>query len=163
MTSKTIIIGLVALAFVAGSIMTGTMAEAKKDKSEGNDNNPFKALWDAIENIELTPGPRGETGATGEQGDTGPAADGSGLTIYQNIKSVTVPAGTTRSVTATCDSGDVATGGGINIVGNIQMIDSYQQFGNSVNSPDWYAEAKNVGTNSNDFFYAIVLCLDKTP
>jgi len=60
-------IGLVAIAFVAGSILTGTMAEAKKDKSEGNDNNPFKALWDAIaglqtqiDTIELTPGPAGQ-------------------------------------------------------------------------------------------------------
>jgi len=50
--NKTITIGLVALAFVAGSILTGTMAEAKKDKSEGNDNNPFKALQDAIAGLQ---------------------------------------------------------------------------------------------------------------
>jgi len=44
MTQKTIMIGLVALAFVAGSIMTGTMAEAK-EKPNGQ---PFQAIWNAI-------------------------------------------------------------------------------------------------------------------
>ncbi len=39
MTSKTIIIGLVAIAFVAGSIMTGTMAEAKPNKDGDGDGN----------------------------------------------------------------------------------------------------------------------------
>jgi len=50
--TKTILILAIAAVFVAGSIMTGTMAEAKKDKSEGNDNNPFKALWDAIADLQ---------------------------------------------------------------------------------------------------------------
>ncbi len=161
MTSKTIIIGLVALAFVAGSIMTGTMAEAKKDKSEGNDNNPFKALWDGIENIELTPGPQGETGATGEQGETGSTAD---ITIYQRaVSTAGVPIGEIETVTALCDTGDVATGGGINTVGDFKVIDSFQENADSVNSPSWTTSAQNVGTNPNDFFYSIVLCLDKTP
>ena len=65
--TKTIMILVIAAAFVAGSILTGTMVEAKKDKSEDNDNSPFKALWDAIaglqtqiDTIELTPGPAGQ-------------------------------------------------------------------------------------------------------
>ena len=37
MTNKTTMIGLVAIAFVAGSIMTGTLAEAKKDKDGDGD------------------------------------------------------------------------------------------------------------------------------
>jgi len=50
MTSKTILLGLVAVTFVAGSIMTGTMAEAKKDDK----GNPFQAVLDAIQNA-ITP------------------------------------------------------------------------------------------------------------
>jgi len=108
MTSKTIIIGLVALAFVAGSIMTGTMAEAKKDKSEGNDNNPFKALWDGIENIELTPGPQGDPGP---QGATG--ADGTDGLAFPNVYTnsgtpISVPHLVQRIAAASCQAGDVA-------------------------------------------------------
>ena len=68
MTSKTILIGLVAIAFVAGSIMTGTMAEAAKGQPNGQ---PFQALWDAIESIELTPGPQGNPGLAGTNGTDG--------------------------------------------------------------------------------------------
>jgi len=48
MTQKTIMIGLVAIAFVAGSILTGTMAYAAGDKN----GTPFEALWDAIHALE---------------------------------------------------------------------------------------------------------------
>ncbi len=52
MTNKTIMIGLVAVAFVVGSIMTGTMAEAKKeDKDKGN---PFQVVLDAIAALQLS-------------------------------------------------------------------------------------------------------------
>ncbi len=50
MTSKTIIAGLVIMAFVAGSIMTGTMAEAKK----GDKGEPFQAILDAIAALQLS-------------------------------------------------------------------------------------------------------------
>jgi len=45
--NKTITIGLVALAFVAGSIMTGTMADAAK-------GNPFQEVLDAIAGLETS-------------------------------------------------------------------------------------------------------------
>jgi len=45
-------IGLVAIAFVAGSIMTGTMAEAKKDKEPKE--NPFTAVLDAIAGLQTS-------------------------------------------------------------------------------------------------------------
>jgi len=48
MTSKIIMIGLVAVAFVAGSIMTSGMAYAAGDKN----GKPFEALWDAIHDIQ---------------------------------------------------------------------------------------------------------------
>ena len=47
MTSKTIIAGLVALAFVAGSIMTTSMAYAAPN------GQPFQELWDAIDNLQI--------------------------------------------------------------------------------------------------------------
>jgi len=71
MTNKIIIAGLVAFAFIAGSVMTTSMAYAA-DKPNGQ---PFQALWDAIgdlqaeiANIELTPGPQGEQGPPGADG-----------------------------------------------------------------------------------------------
>ena len=45
--NKTIIAGLVALAFVAGSIMTGTMADAAKGK-------PFQEVLDAIAGLQTS-------------------------------------------------------------------------------------------------------------
>ncbi len=96
MTSKTIIIGLVAVAFVAGSIMTGTMAYAAPN------GQPFQALWDAIENIELIEGPQGETGATGETG-----ADGVGFT-YIDSTFTCASVGPISLCTNTCSSGDKA-------------------------------------------------------
>jgi len=47
MTNKTMTIGLVALAFVAGSIMTGTMADAAK-------GNPFQEVLDAIAGLQTS-------------------------------------------------------------------------------------------------------------
>ena len=48
--TKTITIGFVALAIVAGSIMTGTMAEAKKEDK----GNPFQVVLDAIAALQLS-------------------------------------------------------------------------------------------------------------
>ncbi len=73
MINKTIMIGLVAVAFVAGSILTGTMAYAAGDKN----GKPFEALWTAIHEIELMPGPQGDPGTNGEDGAKGETgADG---------------------------------------------------------------------------------------
>ena len=92
MTSKTIIIGLVAIAFVAGSIMTGTMAEAKKDKSEGNDNNPFKAIWDAIAGLQTQIDGIELTSDLGDTYRVTGSDQGSGQTIEAE---------------ASCDEGDI--------------------------------------------------------
>lgn len=78
MTSKLIITGFVALAFVTGSIMTGTMAYA--DPLQPPQSNPnLRTLWNAITNlqtqidaIELTPGPQGPPGPQGVPGPQGP-------------------------------------------------------------------------------------------
>ena len=67
----------IVLAFVVGSILTGSLAYAVPN------GQPFQALWDAIDDlqgqidtIELTPGdtgPQGETGPAGSTGNTGTA------------------------------------------------------------------------------------------
>jgi len=73
MTSKIIIAGLVALAFVAGSIMTGTMADAAKEKKV----DPVAAAIDKLTAVmqgTATQGPQGEQGPAGSNGENG--ADG---------------------------------------------------------------------------------------
>ena len=64
-------IGLVAIAFVAGSIMTGTMAEATGDKK----GKPFEALWTAIHDLQESgvgeQGLKGDQGIQGIQGESG--------------------------------------------------------------------------------------------
>ena len=49
MTNKTIIAGLVALAFVAGTMMTGTMADAAKGEPNGQ---PFKQLQEQVDELD---------------------------------------------------------------------------------------------------------------
>ncbi len=61
---KTILILVLAVAFVVGTIATGTLAYGSGDKI----GKPFEAIWDAIHNLEATvasipagpPGPHGE-------------------------------------------------------------------------------------------------------
>jgi len=94
MTQKTIIVGLVALAFVAGSILTGTMAYATGDKN----GKPFEALWDAIHDIQSAPHE----------------------TIYQNTLTPAGPVfvGTYFSTwEIKCDTGDTALSGGWTVPG----------------------------------------------
>lgn len=63
--------GLVAIAFVAGTIMTGTMADATGDKN----GKPFAALWDAIHDLQESgvgeQGLKGDQGIQGIQGESG--------------------------------------------------------------------------------------------
>lgn len=104
MTNKTIIAGLVALAFVSGSIMASGMAYASGDKN----GKPFEALWDAIHaletsvaEIELIPGPAGPPGPEGPQGETGPqgpAGTGGGGPILFSSGASFVTSGTTEHI-----------------------------------------------------------------
>ena len=49
MTQKTIVAALIAVSFVAGSIMTGGLAFAAQGEPKGT---PFKAIWIAIEDLQ---------------------------------------------------------------------------------------------------------------
>jgi len=127
-------IGLVALAFVAGSILTGTMASAEKGGVGDNLivdalNNIATAIT-GIEpnvtvdstpvtvNVDPTPitinapqgekGDKGDTGAKGDKGDTG---DFSTLNVYKNSKRVD-NSDAQVVIDVSCDSGDQMTGSG---------------------------------------------------
>jgi len=52
--------------FVLGSLSGPALA-----KDTQNQGKPFQELWNAIENIQLTPGPQGEQGKLGPQGEQG--------------------------------------------------------------------------------------------
>ena len=99
MTSKTIIIGLVAVAFVAGSILTGTMAFASGDKN----GKPFEALWDAIHALETQPHE----------------------TVYQKTTASAPVVGVGTYFTTyeiKCDSGDIALSGGWTVPGPAPVL-----------------------------------------
>ena len=52
MTNKTIMVGLVALAFVTGSVLTGAIAFADDDDDDDNKGKKFKKIWKAIANLQ---------------------------------------------------------------------------------------------------------------
>jgi len=79
--SKTILVMGISLAFIAGTIASGTMAFASGDKN----GKPFEEIWAAIhaleeaiyenEPIEGPPGEQGPMGPQGEQGPMGPQGE----------------------------------------------------------------------------------------
>ena len=87
------------------------MASGMASAAEKPTGQPFQALWDAIENIELIPGPQGEPGADGATGPQGePGAEGP---IFAKYYTSQVSSGTPVSHLKTkCDLGDIAIGGG---------------------------------------------------
>ena len=118
MTSKTIIVGLVALAFVAGSMMTVT-ADAKKDDAT------LEAIFGLVMELETQIismqteiislstggiGPQGETGPQGEKGDKGDSGVLSVIFYQEPGDVVTVFPGIPGQSIVTCDSGDVLIG-----------------------------------------------------
>ncbi len=146
MTSKTIIIGLVALAFVAGSIMTGTMAEAKKeDKNKGN---PFQAILDAIDDlqsqivtIELT----------SDLGDT-----------YITTETTTIIAGLGGNGVAQCDEGDVLLSGGYIFFGADLIVTADQPIPVGADGQGWQVGAVNPDTTDGTIIIKII-CANTTP
>ncbi len=112
MTQKTIIIGLVALAFVVGSIMTGTMAEAKKEDKPDPVAAAIDRLTAVLQNT-ATQGPQGDQGIQGEQGPAGPAGS-------VNIYSVVEDTGQVSMINqiVQCDSGDIAIASGFGTSSN---------------------------------------------
>lgn len=129
MTSKIVLGALIAVAFLAGTITTGTMANAAQG-GEGNNlivdalNDISAAIMGIPDptvtvNVEPTPitvnapqGPQGEQGIQGEQGPIGPIGPTGGvLEFYHNDQTSTVTASNVNfglRATAECDVGDKA-------------------------------------------------------
>jgi len=113
----------IALAFVAGSIVTGTLAFADKD-----DKNPFKHIAQQLENISKAiegigtikgdqgeQGPLGPQGEQGEQGETGPSGS---MTVYEVSGIAVISAGTVIGpvIQIRCLEGDSFNEGDRNVV-----------------------------------------------
>ena len=148
MTQKTIMIGLVAVAFVAGSIMTGTMASAQQGGV--GDNLIIDALnsiataitgipdptvdvdvtvpEDAIQvDVVGVEGPTGDKGSTGDQGpvgEQGPAGPVGSIKTYTLNTSGQGNANALFSVLIQCDDGDIAVGGGVETPEDTRFIAS---------------------------------------
>jgi len=122
--SKTFLVLAIAVAFVAGSIMTGTLAYASGDKN----GKPFEAIWDAIHaletglaEIELTPGPAGSDGATGATGPTGADGVTRNIANYHTTQGnpITLVAGepiVQQSFTTTSDSAIIFLTGNVHYI-----------------------------------------------
>jgi len=101
--SKSIQIMAIAVAFVALTLISGVVYADEKN------GKPFEAIWVAINDIQLTPGPQGATGATGADGTNGITNINMEKTIDELI-----PRGLS-TVSVPCKSGDVVLGGGYEI------------------------------------------------
>lgn len=145
--TKTIWLGLVALAFVTGSVLTGT-AYAK----ENPNGQPFQALWDAIADLQDQIDNIGDGGS-----------DLSDLNTYR-VRSalVLVEPNTAETANASCNLGDLITGGGFvtdNANNRASVLLGSQQVGST-----WTVTMRHDGSTTGAFgFVADVQCLDITP
>ena len=93
----------IAVAFVAVTLVSGVVYADEKN------GKPFEAIWDAIYNLESTPGPQGATGPAGADGTNGIT------NVYTEPNPVSIP-GETTTVKATCNGGDKVLGGGYDLL-----------------------------------------------
>ena len=175
MTSKTIMIGLVAIAFVAGSIMTGTMASAQKggvgDNLIVDALNSIATAISGIEptvNVDPTPitvnAPQGEQGIQGEQGTQGEQGPAGTIKTYF-VRETTDGNVQTFNAHILCDEGDVPLGGGVGHSSNFAVVvrsDNLFIPEGSTIPTGWRVI---VASEDNSFFSASgdVICLDNTP
>ena len=161
MTSKTIIIGLVALAFVAGSIMTGSMADAKKD-----DGPKIDLVAEAIDNLTAVMQGTATQGPQGEQGPVGPAGPAGSINVYSVVENV----GLTNRINqiVQCDSGDMAIASGFGTSSNGNTRHNAPVDVNGVEISDgeiptgWrFISDSTTGTDVSGTLY--VMCQDNSP
>jgi len=105
--SKTILVMGISLAFIAGTLTSGTMAFASGDKN----GKPFEAIWAAINALEAAisemeaiEGPQGEQGPMGPQGEKGDPGESSDMSEYEKrlaaLENKAVPQFSVRKVFA---------------------------------------------------------------
>ena len=153
----------VAIAFIAGTITSSTLAVA----DTSTQGQPFQALQAAIQalqtqlgnlqtqvnNIQLTPGPQGPAGATGPQGPAGPAGSTTNFYLREKIFPIS-PHSEFQfpPLSVQCSPGDkIISGGYDNIPLQVTITGS---FPNSVSSPqEWDVR----GTNPTDYSTSVTL------
>jgi len=140
--SKSIQIMAIAVAFVALTLISGVVYADEKN------GKPFAAIWDAIYDLELTPGPQGATGATG--------ADGTNaiISVYRVDTPEDISDGTTN-VMATCDKGDIVLGGGFEIEERGVTVIAEKPSTNSDGDEEWLVSFKTTSASKDVTVYAI--------
>jgi len=165
MTQKTIMVGLVALAFVTGSVLTGAIAFADDDELTSLLCPVGKALTGLIledddEIVDLvcdaqTEGPAGPQGEQGIQGETG---DSGMLSFYNATKFEDSDSQGFVSVFLECDSGDRAISAGYRMSGltGNEKLDSILSHGQS----QYHIFGHNFESDLQNAIFTEVMCAD---
>ena len=146
-------------AFVAGTILSGSTAEAKPGDEEGEGLiDAVLLLAEILDNLEQIAGPQGEQG---EQGEQGPAGTIKTYFIEENSE-LNVDEFNTSIL---CDDGDVPLGGGVSHTRNFAVqVRSDNPFiaENSDVTTGWrvFVESEDGSTFSAGGW---VICLDNAP
>jgi len=159
MTSKTIMIGLVALAFVAGSIMTNSAVFAEKD-DKGNKGiiEALDAIANAISGIDpnvQVDVPPAEVQIVGVEGPAGSTTSYYLMTSTFPIGPFGIGEGRTF-----CDAGDQVTGGGWGYIGGANIIESRPYVDSISEISGWYASLENGRTNPPSDLRVWAMCAD---
>jgi hypothetical protein len=179
MTGKIILGAIVTIAFLAGTITTGTGVFAA-DHGDNPNGQPFKDIWivignlqDQITDIELIPGPQGNDGQDGSSctidetivsctdgtssdvqgptGDQGPDGD-AGISLPHTYR---IFASATGSANLGCNPGDTILGGGF--VGVSSGVNEARLIGGDAEHPTLWAVSP---VNLDDDYNISVFCAD---
>jgi len=139
--SKSIQIMAIAVAFVALTLISGVVYADEKN------GKPFEAIWEAINEIELTPGP--------------PGADGTdGITNVYQVKmeqKINNKVSTFHTVKATCVPLDTVLGGGVEKVAGINI------FADRPDGVDGWLGIFETGSSRDKVVTVYAICATVTP
>lgn len=165
MISKTIIVLAIAVAFVAGTMVTGTTVLADEDENKSkNAKLSLGDLFGLLMELEtqiismqtqiqlLTIGGTGEQGPQGSTGETGPSgADGAAgpagpiQTVTRIVGHVTIEPQKKAALLVNCPEGTVVTGGGYNTNSLVRLEQNKPQ----INPQGWFVSAQYLDAPSN--------------
>lgn len=171
--TKTTILGIAAIAFIAGSVATGSFAYAAKDdvKTTISLEGLFSMLMELetqiismqtqLQQLQLLPGPQGpqgEQGPQGVQGQQGPPGQLDVGNVYVNKDVKITPVGQQDSATASCDPGDTGIGGGwFTQTGEVKVFSNGNQGGSQITF--WQVSYQNIGS-INAIVHGEIVCVD---
>ena len=140
MTNKTIIVGLVALAFVTGSVMTGAMAYAAPN------GQPFQELLDAIADLQ-------------DQIDDLGSSGGTVSFLRVAGPSITIAPGGINNAFAECPVGMTVTGGGYSTATTVVIITTFSGLSNT----NWIVSGFNTSPTFSAGLQAFANCASTSP